>query len=79
MARLAAVRSLSFAGSVPIVLDDALAELPEALVTSLLNKLERMSTSVQIIYLTDDPIVADWAGSIGIHRVAVVTAPVQLV
>jgi len=79
LARLAALRSASFAGSVPILIDDALADLAPALTTSLLNKLERMSESVQIIYLSDDPTVLDWASSIGINRAAVVSAPGQLV
>ena len=57
---------MSFAGSVPLVIDDALAgAADEDLVRSLLDKLERMSEAVQIIYLSDDPVVASWAEGVG--------------
>ena len=46
-------------------------------VRSLLDKLERMSEAVQIIYLSDDPDIADWVASVGIQRAAVVAAPRQ--
>jgi hypothetical protein len=74
LARLAAQRSVSFAGSVPLVIDDALADLDADDVTSLLGKLERMSESVQILYLSDSPTVIEWTASVGLNRAAVVTA-----
>ncbi len=77
LARLAAQRPMSFSGSVPLVIDDALAGLDVVVVRSLLDKLERMSEAVQIIYLSDDPEVADWVASVGIQRAAVVAAPHQ--
>jgi hypothetical protein len=77
LARLAAQRAVSYSGSVPLVIDDALAGQPEGLVRSLLDKLERMSEAVQVIYLSDDPVVASWAESVGIQRAAVVTLPHQ--
>jgi hypothetical protein len=77
LARLAAQRAVSFSGSVPLVVDDALAGLDAEVVRSLLDKLERMSEAVQIIYLSDDPDIADWVGSVGIQRAAVVAAPRQ--
>jgi hypothetical protein len=40
-----------------------------------LQRLERMSESVQIVYLTDDPTVRSWAESVGFNRAAVVHAP----
>jgi uncharacterized protein YhaN len=75
LARLAALRSASFAGSLPIVIDDALADLPTDDVKQLLQKLERMSESVQVLYLSDDPTVVSWASGLGIERAAVVKAP----
>ncbi len=79
LARLAALRSASFAGSVPLVIDDALAELPKPEIERLLHKLERMSESVQIVYLSDDPTVRTWAQDIGFERAAVVAAPPSFV
>lgn len=76
LARLAALRSVSYAGSVPLVIDDALADLSQRDVEHLLHKLERMSESVQIVYLSDDPTVSMWARGIGFERGAVVDAPV---
>ncbi len=79
LSRLAALRAASFAGSVPIVLDDALADLAPSVVTALLNKLEPMTGSVQIIYLSDDPTVLEWTSTVGVNRAAVVSARGQLV
>jgi hypothetical protein len=75
LARLAALRSASFAGSVPLVIDDALTNLPTGEIERLLHKLERMSESVQIVYLSDDTTVSSWAEGIGFERAAVVAAP----
>jgi hypothetical protein len=75
LARLAAQRAVSFSGSVPLVIDDALAGLDPTVVRSLLDRLERMSEAVQIIYLSDDRTVIEWASSVGIQRAAVVSAP----
>lgn len=78
LARLSALRSVSFAGSVPLAFDDALRGLPADEVERLLEKLERMSTNVQLVYLTDDPTVVAWAESVGFERAAVVPAPSAL-
>jgi hypothetical protein len=75
LARLAALRNVSFAGSVPLVVDDALAAAPPSELHDLLLKLERMADAVQIIYLTDDPTVTNWAIEAGFQRAAVVEAP----
>ncbi len=77
LARLAAQRAASFSGSVPLVIDDALAGQGDDLVRALLDKLERMSEAVQIIYLSDQPVVTTWAESVGIQRAAVVELPHQ--
>lgn len=75
LTRLAAQRTVSYAGSVPLVLDDALAEVPDDDVKHLLGKLERMSEAVQVVCLSDDPRVVRWAEDVGFARAAVVTAP----
>jgi uncharacterized protein YhaN len=74
LSRLSAQRSVSYAGSVPLVLDETLLGLPTEEVRSLLDHLERMSESVQIIYLSDDRDVLDWVASAGIERAAAVVA-----
>jgi uncharacterized protein YhaN len=73
LARLAAQRSVSFAGSVPLLIDDALRGLESAEVRHLLDRLERMAAAVQVIYVSDDPGVAAWAEVAGPDRAAVVT------
>src|SRR5690606_21727337 len=75
LARLAALRSVSFAGSVPLLVDDALGGFEEETVTHLLGRLDRMADSVQVIYVSDDPVVHRWAESVGFGRAAVVPAP----
>lgn len=77
LARLAAQRNVSFSGSVPMVLDDALSGLSPGQVHTLLNKLGRMSEAVQMVYLSEDPAVADWAESVGLTHAAVVSLPHQ--
>ncbi len=61
LARLAAQRQVSYAGSAPMIIDDALAGVPEADVRRILDGLGRMAESVQIVYVSDDPVVIDWA------------------
>ena len=68
LSRLAAQRSVSYAGSVPLVLDDALAEVRGADLVHLLSRLERMSTAVQVIVVSEDDEVASWADSVGTDR-----------
>ncbi len=75
LARLAAQRNVSFAGSVPFVIDDALSGVPSEMVPGLLAKLERMAEAVQIVYLSDDPVVQDWASGVGFEMAAVVRVP----
>jgi hypothetical protein len=74
LSRLAAQRSVSYAGSVPIVLDDALAGQPREALEHVLEALERMAVAVQIVVLTDDPHVALWADHVGADRAAIVEA-----
>lgn len=73
--RLAALRGVSYAGSVPLLIDDALAGVDPEEVKALLSRMERMAEAVQIIYLTDDETVTAWALAAGFERAAVVDAP----
>jgi hypothetical protein len=72
LARLAAQRSVSLAGSLPLLLDDALNGLGEEELSHLLGRLERMAQAVQIIVVSDDPSAASWALRAGGGRAAVV-------
>ena len=72
LARLAQQRSVSFVGSVPIVIDDAFAQWPMHQISEVYTRLERMGDVIQIIMLTDDPAVADWAGGLGESRALVI-------
>lgn len=72
LARLAAQRSVSVAGALPLLLDDALRGLDAAGVDHLLGRLERMTEAVQVILVSEDPVVAAWADDAGPARAAVV-------
>jgi hypothetical protein len=79
MARLSAIREVSYAGSVPMVLVDTFRGLPEDAVRELLDAVARMTESAQILLVTDDALVASWAVEQGIERAAVVSvAPVYV-
>jgi hypothetical protein len=68
LSRLASHRSLSYAGSLPFVLDDALRGVRGEGLTHLLGRLERMSGTVQVIILSEDNEIAGWADAIGTDR-----------
>jgi len=72
LSRVAAQRSMSYAGSVPFVLDDALAGLPSDSLEHMLERLERMSAAVQVVLITDDPQILLWVDRVGPERAAVV-------
>jgi hypothetical protein len=72
LARLAAQRSVSIAGSVPLLLDDALSGLDDDDLVHVLGRLERMADAVQVIVISDDPRAAAWADLTGPERAAVV-------
>lgn len=73
LARLAALRQQSFAGSVPLVIDGALDPVSddEGLV-HLLDRLERMAGAVQIVHLSSDERIERWARALTDDRAAVV-------
>lgn len=72
LARLAAQRHVSFAGSVPIVVDRALDALDEEGLLHLLDRLERMAGAVQVVHISDDERILRWAVDAGEDRAAVV-------
>ncbi|HEY5696949.1 MAG TPA: hypothetical protein VIT01_05530 [Acidimicrobiales bacterium] len=73
LTRLAGLRALSFAGSVPLVLDGALADLDREAAHRVLDKVEAMTDVVQVIYLGDDDAVVEWAALRG-SEATVITA-----
>lgn len=74
LARLAAQRSVSFAGSLPLVIDGALDALDDADVERLLGRLERMAASVQVIVFSGSDAPVRWARSVGGERARVARA-----
>jgi hypothetical protein len=74
LGRGAAVRSVTYAGSLPLALDDVLGVLAIKERMRVLHRLERMAAAVQLVVLTDDESVAGWARSLGPDRAAVVGA-----
>lgn len=73
MARVAAQRSVTVAGSAPLLLDDPFGHLGDDDVNHLLGQLERMAETVQVIVVSDHPAVIAWAQTAGEARAAVVT------
>lgn len=72
LGRVASLRSVCAAGSVPLVLDDAFRNLPPDEVATLCDALARIGETVQVIYLGDEPAVAEWAERQGLDHAAVV-------
>lgn len=74
LSRLAAQRAVGRAGSLPIVLDRVLDTLQPDDRAPTLRLLQRMAPSIQVVIISDDDRLADWAHEMGIAR-AVVTSP----
>ena len=72
LARLAAQRAVCLGGSLPLLLDDALAGLEDDQLATSSGRLERMADAVQVIVVTDDPRAALWALAVGQDRAAAV-------
>ena len=72
LGRLAAQRRVSVAGSVPIVLDDPFRGVKPDDTVRLLSHLERLSTAVQVVVITDDVTIVAWADQLGTERATVV-------
>ena len=60
LARLVPQRSIGVAGSAPLVLDDAFARHPPGTGPHLLEWLDRLAPTVQVVVLSDDPLLAAW-------------------
>ena len=73
LSRLASQRSVSMAGSAPLLLDDTLRGIDAEDVDLLLTRLERMADAVQVIVISDDPVVVSWASNAGVERAAVIS------
>ncbi len=65
LARLAAQRSVSYVGSMPIAIDDAFGGWSTERLASVYHRLARMSDVVQVIMVSDDEDVARWALGLG--------------
>jgi hypothetical protein len=78
LARLAAQRSVSYAGSMPLLLDDALSGLDDIEVTRLLERIERMAASVQLIVVSSSAALGAWANAAGLERAAMVIPEVSV-
>jgi hypothetical protein len=76
--RVDALRGASYAGSVPLLIDDALVDLDITVKSDLLDRLDREADDVQIVYVTaGDSAVMSWAEQVGFQRAAVVRAPAE--
>lgn len=71
MGRLAALRSVGLAGSVPLVLDDPFAVLDDDELTTVLDRVARLADAVQVILVTDREAAVAWAAQIGSERALV--------
>ncbi|NLA36287.1 MAG: hypothetical protein GX868_11485 [Actinobacteria bacterium] len=72
LARLAQQRAVSFVGSVPVVFDNAFVTWSFADLREVFERLRRMAEVIQIIVLTDDPSIVEWARGIGESRAKVI-------
>jgi hypothetical protein len=78
LAQVARRRHVGPIGSVPLVLEDAFAALAPPARRGGLARLAEMAATVQVVYVTTDPDVLAWAGTIRSEDVAV-TRPEQVV
>lgn len=74
LSRLAALRSVSYAGALPLVLDDPFGRVADDDVEYLLERLVRMSDAVQVVFVGDDERVRRWADVAGDEVAAVLLA-----
>ncbi len=72
LARMAGARAVEGLGSVPLVLVDPLAELASDATAPILDLLARLSPSVQVLFLTEDHAVVEWAERLGPRQASVV-------
>jgi len=74
LARLAALRRISIAGSAPILIDDAFADLDPEDAVRLVARIGGMADAVQVMIMSDDADIATWAKSAGSERAGIVSA-----
>jgi hypothetical protein len=74
LSRLAALRSVGLAGSVPLVLDDPFAVLDDDELARVLDRLASMADAVQIVLITDREAAVAWAAQAGSERALVHSA-----
>jgi hypothetical protein len=65
LARIAAQRAVGDAGPLPLIIDEAFVGFPPRAAAPVFDLLSRMSGIVQIIYLTADDAVREWAERLG--------------
>jgi chromosome segregation protein len=73
MGRLAQLRSVGLAGSVPLVLDDPFTLLSDDELGTLLDRLARLAGAVQVVLLSDREAAATWAEQAGPELASVQT------
>lgn len=78
LTRLAGLRSLSYAGSVPLVLDGALTDMDRDAAHRVLDKVEQMTDVVQVVYLGDDDAVVEWAALRGADAAVITVGAVAV-
>jgi hypothetical protein len=61
----------------PLLLDDALSGLDDIEVTRLLERIERMAASVQLIVVSESAALGAWANAAGLERAAMVMPEVS--
>lgn len=65
MSRLAAVRSVGLAGSLPVVLDDPFGVLDDDELHHVLDRLARLADAVQVVLVSDREAAVAWAAQAG--------------
>jgi hypothetical protein len=71
LARIAGQREVGQAGSVPLVVADALNGLSVETTQGVLEVVERFAPVVQVVLMSDDPAIEEWAKSFGPEGAAV--------
>jgi chromosome segregation ATPase len=71
LARIAGQREVGQAGSVPLVIADALDGLSVDTTQGVLHVIERFAPVVQVVLMSDDPAIDEWARSFGPDGAAV--------
>ncbi|MCU1372170.1 MAG: hypothetical protein JWO77_3364, partial [Ilumatobacteraceae bacterium] len=74
MSRLAALRSVGLAGSLPLVLDDPFGALDDDELTQVLDRVVRLAGAVQVVVITDREAAVAWAAQIGSEQALVHSA-----